>query len=628
MRIFLISILVLATAGIAAVIALPWLISSETVRSSLLERAREVTGREMRFSGDPRVSFSPFLGIEIQDVVFSQPDTGEEEKPILSMPFLRAKLNVTSALAGAVTIDEFQFIQPKFNLKYFANGNTSWTFPNGKVWKALQEARTLRTDTPTGSAPNLAKLTNIKLGLFSVEGGTINYENELSGRTETVTNFNGSLQWPNTRAGWTFDGNGIWRGDEVNLDLTAATPIMLLAGGSTKLKLQANSDTIKFDFDGEANRFSDLFINGAVETSSPSLRKMVAFFGGQSGVGSSFLTFAATGNLSGTLSDIQLEGAALDLDGNQYSGGLRLILDSESNNQLSGTLATTSLELSPYLASFQAQGGFDSTMEFLDQTELDLRLSAASVAIEKLTLSDFAGGLVVKDDIFKLDVGNAAIGEGLLSGNVQISNAGEQLETTLSIDAGGIDLDAVPLLKSYIGIVPSGSSDLKLRLTSVSETFDTFKNQMNGEFSMSMRNGELIGLNFNNIRSSLRNGVESGENFKIGNFAGQTNIGDFMLNVIINRGVGWIQNSSFSIEEFEANLTGKADLRSGNLGIWGDLKNTDETETFEGSQFLLGGTMAQPLYVPQPSIRSPEIIGPSKPIENTAPSSGSDSGTN
>ncbi|MGB7334931.1 MAG: AsmA family protein [Salaquimonas sp.] len=605
-RLFL-SLLVLLGIGVLAVIALPWLISSDTVRANLLARANEVTGREMRFNGDPKVSFSPFLGIEIQDVVFAQKNASQDEQPLLSMPYLRAKLNLASALTGEVVIDEFQFIQPKFNLKLFASGNTSWTFPDGEVWRSLQEAKNLKVETPTGTQPDLQKLSNLRLGRFSVESGTIEYTNEISGRKETITNFNGSLLWPNIRAGWTFSGNGIWRGDGVNVDLTAATPVMLLAGGSSKLKATVRSDTVNLDFDGEANRFSDLFYSGAATASAPSLRKMIEFFGGEAGVGSSFLEFSANGNLSGTLSDMKIENATLKLDGNDYVGGLRLILIEQSPNQLSGTLATELLRLAPYTSGMLGPEGLSSTLKLLNQTQLDLRLSAKSVAIGEFSLNDFAGGLSSKDQVFKIDIGNAALGAGLIVGNIQMAQKESDVEASVSLDAASLNLNEVTPLKALSGIIPSGPSDVKLRMSATAGDFDNLKNQMNGNFSIAMKNGNLNGLNFAEIKSSINDSGEESANIQIGNSPLQTKISDFVLNSIITHGVGWIQNSGFVVDGYNAQLTGKADLRSGNLGIWGVLQDVDEALSMEGFQFFLGGTMEQPLYVPEPNLIRPDL---------------------
>ena len=589
--------ILLATLAIGA-ITLPFLISSEAVRSNLLERAREITGREMQFTGDPRVSFSPFLGIEIQDVVFGKSGATPGSEPILTMPYLRAKLSFASALRGQIVIDEFQFFQPNFNLKLYASGNTSWAFSNGEVWRTLQEAKDVRANTPTGSQPDLEKLSDVRLGKFTVISGTVEYQNERYGRTETITNFNGTLVWPNIRSGWMFKGDGIWRGDGVTIATTAETPIMLLAGGSSKATAEIRSETANFSFNGEANRFSDLFISGKLETSASSLRKMIGIFGGNVGVGSNFSNFKASGNISGTFNDLQLESAVVELDGNKFTGGLRLSILQNKTNQLNGTLASPLVDLAPYFTGLEAGEGIGSAFDILHQTGIDLRMSAAKMKLAGVEISDFAGGLIVKDGVVKIDVGNSSIGEGIVVGSVETSKTDNTLSVAISADGGAINLASLNILNSESSIRPVGRSDVKLRLDMKGSNIDEMIDNLNGEFSLSMNQGQLIGLDFRGIRSSLAEDEKKQENIQIGNSALQTQVSEFELKAIINRGVGWVQGSRFKIEEYNAAMSGKADLRSGNLALWGMLSEENATNAPKNTQFFLGGTIGEPLFVP------------------------------
>ena len=240
-------------------VALPFAISSDSVRTHLLQRAKEVTGREMAFSGNPRVSLRPFLGIEINDVVFRDQFGADSSTPILSMPKLKGRLSLAAALSGEVKLTEFQFVRPKFNLKIYSTGQSSWQFPEGKVWATLDDARRIRSETPTNETPDMSKLTAISLGKFTILDGIIEYENEITGNSETITNFNGILQWTDTRSPWSFDGNGIWRGDVMRMKSSAQSPLMLMAGGSSAITAQIESEPLKLDFVGEANRLADLF---------------------------------------------------------------------------------------------------------------------------------------------------------------------------------------------------------------------------------------------------------------------------------------------------------------------------------------------------------------------------------
>ena len=616
-KLFIAGLILLA--GLALVtIALPLFISSDSVRNSLLQRAREITGREMVFRGDPNVAFSPFLGIEIQDVEFRS--GGPEDKPILTMPTLRARLSIASALRGKVAIEEFQFIRPVFDISIGRNGRTSWAFPEGDVWQVLSEARRVRDETETGSKPDMSKVPNVKLGLFSVLDGIINYNDIRSGRTEIVSNLNGALSWPATRSPWKFNGNGIWRGDSVDVAMDAMAPVMLLSGGQSEISAEIRSEPLTLSFKGEANRFADLFFSGELNATSPSLRRTINFLGGDVGPGSSFSDFSAQGAISGTLQDMQIQGAQLALDGNDFSGSLRLSKTETGINRLSGTLATDSLKASPYLSQFGSVEGIKSLFDILDGTELDMRLSAKSANLDDIVVTDFAGSLIARDNQFKIDIGNANVGDGIIVGNLMVSDNGDTVSTGAEIDASSINPASLPVFEKLSGLRPNGIGSISMSLKSDASKAENFTSNLNGSFALTMKKGVLKGLDFSQLRPSIDGKKESQENIQIGDTLEQTPVQDFVLKAAINHGIAWVGDSSFNVEEFKARLSGKADLRSGNLALWGLMQKADEEgATSSYSQFFLGGTLAEPLYMPQFPANSP--ITPKDPASgnNTQP---------
>ena len=601
-------VLILAAALLAGLsimlVALPMLISSDAVRNSLIDRAREITGREMKFSGDPTVSFYPFLGIEIQNVTFGSENASPDGQPILSMPKLKGKLSITSALRGRIEVDEFQFVRPKFSLTLYPSGSTNWAFPDGKIWQTLKDATQLRLDSPTNAAPDISKLGNAPLGRFKVEDGIIEYRNEVTKTEESITNFNGTLVWPNVRSGWEFNGRGNWRGDTVAIVHSAKTPIFLLAGGTSSITGDIRSQTLNLSFVGEANRLSDFFLKGKVQANSPSLRNLIGFFGGSTGVGASFSNFNASGDFAGTIEAMQLENAKLELDGNALNGSLRLAIGAEVPNRISGTLAANSIDLSSYFPSGARRENATSIFEILRQADLDLRISASKFKIDTLELSDFAGGLIAKDSNLKIDIGNAGFNNAIIVGSLDVAKNDEKLSVTTNLNASGINPAKIKFLENVSGVKPQGLSNIKISLKSESGETGDFFNDTNGTFSLTMKKGQLDGLDFSDIRPVPGKEGEPKENIQIGNSLAKSEVTNFNLNVAIISGVGWVENSGFDIEEFSTGLSGKADLRSGNLAVWGELKKKDDN-TAAGTQFFLGGTLSLPLYVPDIRSRLP-----------------------
>ncbi|MCB1386519.1 MAG: AsmA family protein [Nitratireductor sp.] len=588
-------------AVIAAVfVALPRLVSSEAVRTAMLERARAITGRDMLFTSTPKITFSPYLGIEIHNVSFRDEAGPADAPPILQMPVLKGRLGVAAALRGKIRLTEFEFVRPVFNLTTYANGRTSWTFPEGKMWEALSQARELRAATATGEAPDLSRLENIRLGTFRISDGVVRYRDMAGGHEETVSSLDGELAWPNVRAGWRFSGNWIWRGEAVTGGFQAASPIMLLAGGSSKLSFDLRSKPISMTFSGEANRLSDLFLSGATSVTSPSFRSLVTYLGGKVDPGTGFEAFSASGTVSGTLSDIQLADAAVSLDGNRYSGSLKFVSNPQDKNKLSGTLAANALDLTPYALLIADAHSRETMFDLLNQSDADLRLSAKTVTLPGLQLTDFAGGLIARQDEFNIDIGNASYGDGILAGSLSAKGGSEMVEIGLSLDASGINPSTIELFKSRSSLLPDGPASMRLRLTSRIAEGSNLAGGLNGSFSLKMGTGRIIGLDISEVLQKPAPGEEGGDNVVHAKPLAATPVADLELNASISNGTAWLKDSGFLVNGLQAQLSGKTRLSIGSLAIWGNVAPPESPEnTGQGGQFFLGGTLKQPLFVPQ-----------------------------
>ena len=148
--------LVLAAVLGGAVAALPFLVSSESVRVRIIEQAQTLTGRRMSFRAAPKVFFNPYLGIAIDSVIFEGPNRRPEDPPLVEMEELRGRVAILPALIGRVEVTQYQFVRPRFNLKVFADGHVSWQFPNGKVWQLLEQAREKRQATEPNAKVDLS----------------------------------------------------------------------------------------------------------------------------------------------------------------------------------------------------------------------------------------------------------------------------------------------------------------------------------------------------------------------------------------------------------------------------------------------------------------------------------------
>lgn len=593
--------------GLAALVfaMLPLLVSSEAVRATMIDRARQITGRQMEFTGTPEITFSPFLGIELNNVTFRDTHGSKEAPALLQMPSLKGKLSVTAALRGAIEVSEFHFVRPVFNLTVHESGRTSWAFPVGKMWRALSAAKELRSQQAGNETPAVDQLDDIRLGTFDISDGVINYANEATGVEETVTSLNGTLDWPSTRSSWQFEGNAIWRGDAITGQLSADLPIMLLAGGISNISASLKSEPLSLEFTGEANRLSDLFVSGDLVLSSPSLRRMVTFLGGEVEPGAGFERFSANGTVSGTISDIQLADSTIDLDGNVYKGNLRFTISTTGKNKLSGTLAADRLDLQPYALLLLDGSNRKTLFTVVNQSDADIRVSANTLSFPGIELTEFAGSLIARENEIKLDVGNAAYGDGILAGSISATGTSERAMLDFFLDGSGLNPVSLPFLAKYSRLLPDGPSHIRARLSSGLSEQGALLETMKGDFSISMPAGSIAGLDFSEVLKTLDPQENDGANVMIAKPLAATPVTKFEVNATVAGGTAWVQNSQFEVEGYSARLSGKSELAGGSLAMWGRLEApADQPDNAESGQFFLGGTLRQPLLVPQ--IRLPE----------------------
>lgn len=602
--------LIIIIAIIVAILTLPFFISSDAVRAQLIERAKQITGREMQFSGTPKVSVSPFLGIEINDVVFRDQFNGEGSKPILQMPKLKGRLSIAAALSGEVAFSEFQFVRPVFNLKIYSTGQSSWHFPEGKVWDALAKAQKLNSEQKPDEAIDVSKLEALNIGSFSILDGIVEYENEISGGVEKFTNINASFIWNNTIAPWTFNGSSIWRGDLMQLEVNTKQPLLLMAGGISELSLDVKSEPLNFNFSGEANNVSSLYYSGDIIASSPSLRRLLNFMGRELDADSSLGQFDIKGKLSGTFAQMKVEDASVSLDGNESKGNISYISTDTGTSRLSGTLAFSKFDLAPYLRDTPSdtaiRGAGLGVLKQLDEFEMDLRISSTTVLCGPFNLENFAGGVIAKNGTLLIDIGSADYAEGNIVGS--INAAINENEVSLGTNLNLTDVNSALLLPTETNakILPAGKGNIEVQLRTTGEDKVMLTRNLTGKASIEIKDGTLIGVDLNSMKLATAENPSEEKKTAIGENAQSTNFSKFMIGVMVNRGVGWITQSTIETQDLKTNLVGKLDLHLGTLALRGrfieksenGLNNGTHNDIYTGSYFI-GGTLTQPLWVSQ-----------------------------
>ena len=486
--------------------ALPFLVSPEAVRESVIDQAALLTGKEISFSDTPQITFSPFLGIAISNVVIKDPEGSPDEPALLQMERLEGRLDIGAALLGEVRVRSYRLLRPRFFLSRQENGTGSWEIERGEIGQVLVQAREARAGQEATATPDLSNVNDLRFGLFEVVDGTVEYEDHKTGRKEFFTGINAEISWPNSSARLVSNGALIWRGEAFRYNLRTPSPLLLIAGGQAPLEYRLQSNALDLNFKGSANTLSDLYLAGQINATSPSLRRLAGLFGKSVQPGATFAKLSLQGSLQGTMSQLQLNDAAVSIDGNQGSGALRLSTGTDQKPLISGTLAFSSLDLYPYLLSLRQEislgGQRIPGAELLELINADLRLSAGTASVNNVQMSEFALALSILGSEASFDIGNARLFDGTLVARLDLRRLEDKASVTAKATLSNFNASAFSSALAENRFSIGGRGNGQVRIDAVGASGLELVNGLRGTTSFVFENGAINGVDLEILRNT------------------------------------------------------------------------------------------------------------------------------
>ena len=574
----MLAVLMLILAGIVA--SLPLFVSSSTVRTYILEHLEGLTGREVTFRGDPGVSFNPFLGIEIRDLIISDPMANEGDPPLLDASKVQAQLEIIPALFGQIKISQYLLVRPRLNLKVYTDGNSNWHFKKGKLHVAFKETKENLQEENSNTT------ITAELGTFLIDDGTVSYEDTITGQTENITSINGTILWPTTNQQAIFNSTAIWRGEIVASQFELSKPLKLMAGGESEASISFESAPAAIEFTGSANMLSNLFVKGDLELNTPSLRRFSEFF--VTDFTDFYLpgTIDLSGKIEATGDAMRLTDAQMSIAGHNANGVISLGWDEIDNASIDGTLAFDTIDLSTFIEENS------ETIEQLTSPgetkgiKVDLRVSANSIDVGFLELSQVAAAVNVAGDNWTFDVGDSQT----LGGNL-IARIGERQEEDgplVLMEVTAMDVDAASVSELFperlIGMTGKGNFNASLRSKNFAGLLGV--SGLNGSLTAGLENGSITGIDIPLLLSGNNDnpiGADLGD---------KTEFENARFNFFLNNGIASISQSSIDNQQSKIQMIGRVDLRQGNLALRAQ-EVTDGAP--EPERLFIGGTLKAPL---------------------------------
>lgn len=464
--------------ALALLVLLAALVPRAALKAQMSEQIASWTGRDVSLRGEPEIHLFPSLSVTLNDVHVAGPE-GMDDAEVISMDRLTGTVRLLPLLIGRIEIASYAMIRPLVRLVRDGKGRRNWDFDSGAA--ALQ----------------LAFEGDVPLGDFTLEGGTIVYEDRMWGDGERLDSVNLSVGWPSVRNPVAISGSGIWRGELVTASGKAAAPFAFLNGRATPVDLRFESAPMNIVLTGQADEYPSAKITGSLQLSTPSLRRFASWLGSAIGPGSTLGQASGSGSAAIDRNGLSVENAEFALDGNTATGALKVAISPKLD--ITGTLAFDALDLSPYFDGFSTAVATSPDWrrvalptDWFGGMNADIRLSANAVQIETLAASSAAASAMLHECRLEIGLARALFGGGSIAGTLAITGAQKGRPATAEAQLRGSDIAfAVPAATLGLPLSASGTTSLFVDLSTKGPDLGAMLGGLSGAARLSVTNAKV-----------------------------------------------------------------------------------------------------------------------------------------
>jgi AsmA protein len=403
----------------SAALALPYFLARQGIENRIRSELSLLSGMPVSLKGDVTITLFPRFAAIVQDVEVGSFDA--INAPAMRAKTLEVELSRIATMKSQLKITSLRISDADIRLMRDSAGGwlpASIASPLGPA--ILAEQRT----ADAGAAPSdTSRLTSWDIGSMRMTNSRLSLVS--GGAAEVIRDADLMLSWPNTAAPLIASGGGTWRGNPARFSARLQNPIPMAAGNNSAVTLQAESGLATMSFDGFANLQNFFFTNGDLKFETPSMGQLLSWIGARVDPGASMGSMGLSAKLTAKDDHLNFNDAVINFNGNPASGVFEMKPDGRIP-ALSGTLAFDRLDLASFLSAFSVGIGPGSTrpgVNFLQQINLDLRLSAKAANAGPLALTEIAAAIRIKDGFAEFDLGDAALAGGRLQGGMKIKEA-------------------------------------------------------------------------------------------------------------------------------------------------------------------------------------------------------------
>ena len=543
---WLLRILFILVAAVGLVIGALLLMPGDKLAAILAEQVKNETGRELKLSGDVKLSFWPVLGLEAGPVTFGNaPWAGSE--PMLSAESLALGVDAAALLNGDLRIQRVVADNPVLRLE-LSDGRGNWELQPVEPKAGAGSEGSSPPEASQQGAVTLDQLELTNARLIYTENGATKFD---------FANVDLSASWPGPASPMVMAAQMAVPGGKVSVDLKIPDLPAFASGAVTPLQLALRAPGGEVGFNGRVNLAGEM--DGALEVKTTNSEKMLAAFG-QAGVGvrwglgrvadvSGQMTYTSAGRFS-------LRNMVAQLDNNRFTGEADIEISDPP--KVTARLNGGDIDLSRYNTAPAASGagtgagagstprdGWSTTP--IDASSLSLangeiRLTASSIVMPEIKLGPSDLTLSLDRSRAVLGMNPATLFSGKVSGQVVANNRN-------GLSVGGKltaqDMDVQQALTALAGVERlSGTGSGEFEFLGVGQTEDQIMRSLSGKGNLMVGPGVISGIDLDRLMGR-------------GEGAGGTTVFN-SLSASFTMGQGVLTNTDLlmSLDNFRADGTG------------------------------------------------------------------------
>ena len=545
--VFLIALIALAVLGTAAS---PWTLPGGGLSAELTQHVKDRYGLDLTVRGRSTFAVLPIPRVKFENVTLRFPNEALRAEG----GTLRGELRVLPLLFGRIELSDFDLSETKLIGSLQKVQAVDWpkVFRNGA---SESHARRLVINKSS------LRWTDLKAA--------------------NLDRINIVIRWTDTSEPLTVAGTAEWRDEPVVVEKASIFPDLLASDRISPFTLTLSSPFARIAAEGEAQLGETPRITGESTIKATSVRDFTRWSGLDLPFGSLLRAISLNGDFSMDRRRLSWPAVAVTLGSDKLEGTMGVRFDTD-RPIITGTLAADTVNLSDLFAPFSlartssgawSEEGID--LARATGMDLDLRLSAASASLGRLSLDDMAASVLVQPGRIEASIGRADFYDGTLKGRLSLVSRNGVVDFKSQGTYSNVKIS--PFLTAmgeprWINGRAQGQFSFEGQGKNPADVI----RQAEGRSNIELTEGEIVGITLQDaLRRVEKRPLLASLNWK----GGRTPFDKAEAQIVVKDGVGEIVEGTLKGPAVQADLRGQILLPERALRVTADVSAADAPAT-------------------------------------------------